>query len=143
MQRKLSPRDEYLLQEKQRVTDSATLLEKFQDLKALSVDIAYLDSEDRVRRGQMKYTVNVAHAKSVFRLSCPNRECVEGDFDLSSDLASAIAGRQPTVAGELVCPGWQSRTTIGRLPCRTILSYTLNLEYQEMAVPSAMDSAKR
>jgi len=143
MQRKLNPRDEYLLQEKQRVLDSATLQEKFQELKALTVDIAYLDSENRTRCGQMKYTVNVAHAKSVFRLSCPNHECVGGDFDLSTELATAIAGRHRTDTGELSCPGWQSRTTIGRLPCHTILRYTLNLEYQKLAAPEAMESAKR
>jgi hypothetical protein len=132
MQRKLSPRDEYLLQEKQRVKDSATLLERFQELKALTVQIAYFDAEDRGRRGEMKYTVNVAHAKSVFRVSCPNHECVEGDFDLSTDLANAIMAKHEDVTGELICQGWQSRTTIGRVPCHTILRYTLNLEYQEL-----------
>ena len=142
MQRRLSPRDEYLLQEKQRVNDSATLLAKFPELKALTVDIAYIDSETRAQRGQMKYTVNVAHAKSVFRFSCPNRECVEGDFDLSTKLATAIAGHEETVTGELGCPGWQSRTTIGQLPCRAILCYTLNLEYQEAAAPNEMESTK-
>ena len=133
MQKKLSPRAEYLLQENQRVQDSATLLEKFQELKALRVDIAYFDSENRARRGEMKYTVNVAHAKSVFRFSCPNSECVEGDFDLSADLVNAIAGRHPTVMGELICQGWRSRTTIDRLPCHMILRYTLNFEYQPVA----------
>jgi hypothetical protein len=143
MQRKLSPRDEYLLQEKQRVDDSATLQEKFPDLKTLTVDIAYLISENRIQRGQMKYTVNVAHAKSVFRLSCPNSECVEGDFDLSAELASVIRARLPAISGELVCQGWQSRTTIGQVPCRNILCYTLSLEYQEAAAPNEIASAKR
>jgi hypothetical protein len=133
MQRKLSPRDEYLLQEKQRVKDSATLLERFQELKALTVEIAYFDSEDRARRGEMKYTVNVTHAKSVFRVSCPNHECVQGDFDLSMELANAISGRREVVTGEQVCPGWQSKTTIGTLSCHNILRYTLSLEYQELA----------
>jgi hypothetical protein len=142
MQRKLSPRDEYLLQENQRVKDSATLLEQFQELKALSVEIAYFDSEDRGRRGQMKYTVNVAHAKSVFRVSCPNQECVEGDFDLSADLASAVAGRHSEVSGEHICQGWRSRTTIGRLSCHTILRYTLNLEYQALAGVDSIESRK-
>jgi len=128
MQRKLSPRGEYLQQENQRVKDSVTLLERFQELKTLSVEIAYFDSEDRARRGEMKYTVNVAHAKSVFRFSCPNNECVEGDFDLSTELANAVAGRQEEVSGELICQGWRSKTTIGRLPCHTIMRYTLNLE---------------
>ena len=137
MQRKLSPRDEYLLQEKQRVNDSATLQQKFQELKALTVNIAYLDSENRVQQGQMKYNANLAYAKSVFRFSCPNLECVHGDFDLSAELATAIAGRQRTVTGELSCPGWRSRTTIGRVPCHTILCYTLYMEYQEPAAPNA------
>jgi hypothetical protein len=130
MQRKLSPRAEYLQQERQRVQDSLSLSDRFQELKALTVAIAYFDSEDRARRGEMKYTANLAHAKSVFRVSCPNNECVEGDFDLSIDLANAIAGRHSAVAGELICQGWRNRTTIGRLPCHTILRYTLNLEYQ-------------
>lgn len=140
MQRKLSPRDEYLLQEKQRVNSSVSLLEKFEDLKALTVEIAYFDSEDSVRRGEMKYTVNVAHAKSVFRLSCPNSECVEGDFDLSMVLASAVAGRQEVVTGELICQGWRSKTTIGSQPCHTILRYTLEIEYQDAAVANSIES---
>lgn len=142
MQRKLSPRDEYLLQENQRVKDSVTLLERFQELKALTVEIAYFDSEDRVRRGEMKYTVNVAHAKSVFRFSCPNSECVEGDFDLSTELANAIGGRHEDVSGELICQGWRSKTTIGNLPCHTILRYTLSLEYQELAGVRSTESRK-
>jgi hypothetical protein len=129
MHRKLSPRDEYQLQEKHRVNNSVTLLEKFDGLKALTVEIAYFDSEDRIRRGEMKYTVNVAHAKSVFRISCPNRECVRGDFDISADLSDAIAGRHPAVSGELTCQGWCNRATIDRVPCHSILRYTLNLEY--------------
>ncbi len=143
MQRKLSPREEYLLQEKQRVNGSATLQEKFHALKALTVEIVYVDSEDRARRGQMKYTPNLAHARSVFRVSCSNLECVEGDFDLTSELAAAIAARLATVSGELICQGWRSRATIGRLCCNTILCYTLNLEYQELAAPNEMESAKR
>ena len=143
MQKKLNPRDEYLLQEKQRVDGSATLQEKFLDLKTLTVNIAYLDSKDRIQRGQMKYTVNIAHAKSVFRLSCPNPECVEGDFDLSAELASVIRARLPALSGELICQGWQSRTTIGQLPCGNILRYELNLEYQKQTEPNEIASAKR
>ena len=142
MQRKLSPREEYLIQEKQRVNESATLQEKFQELKALTVNIAYLDSEDRVQQGQMKYNANLAYAKSVFRFSCPNLECVHGDFDLSAELATAITRQQRTVTGELSCPGWQNRNTIGRLPCRSVLCYTLNMEYLEPASEKQMESAE-
>jgi hypothetical protein len=129
MQRKLSPRAEYLQQEHQRVKDSASLQERYRDLKSLTVEIAYFESEGRSRRGEMKYTVNLAHAKSLFRFSCPNNECVGGDFDLSTELANAVAARHETASGELVCQGWRSKTTIDNLPCHNILRYKLTIGF--------------
>jgi hypothetical protein len=129
MQRKLGPRAEYLQQEHQRVKDSASLQERYHDLKSLTVEIAYFESEGRARRGEMKYTVNLAHAKSLFRFSCPNGECVCGDFDLSTELANAIADREEEVTGELVCQGWRSRTTIDNVLCHNILRYKLSIGY--------------
>jgi hypothetical protein len=129
MQRKLSPRAEYLQQEHQRVKDSASLQDRYRELKNLTVEIAYFESEGRARRGEMKYTVNLAHAKSLFRFSCPNNECVGGDFDLSNELANAISGRHEDVSGELVCQGWRSKTTIDHLPCHNILRYKLSIGY--------------
>jgi hypothetical protein len=129
MQRKLSPRAEYLQQEHQRVQDSASLLDRFQELKALSVEIAFFDHQGLIRRGEMKYSVNLAHAKSRFRFSCPNGECVGGDFDLSIELAKAVAARQISAAGEMVCQGWRSRTMIDKLSCHNILRYKLSIGY--------------
>jgi hypothetical protein len=129
MQRKLSPRAEYLQQEHQRVKESASLLERYKALKDLTVEIAYFDEEGLIRRGEMKYTVNLAHAKSLFRFSCPNNECVGGDFDLSTELANAIAGGHEDVSGELVCQGWRSKTTIGNLSCHNIMRYKLSIGY--------------
>ena len=129
MQRKLSPRAEYLHEENQRVQDSPTLLDRFQELKTLTVEIAYFDCEGVIRRGEMKYSVNLAHAKSRFRFSCPNGECVGGDFDLSIELAKAVAARQASAAGEMVCQGWRNRATIDKLPCQNILRYKLSIGY--------------
>ena len=129
MPRKLSPRAEYLQQEHQRVKDSASLQERYRELKSLTVEIVYFESEGRARRGEMKYTVNLAHAKSLFRISCPNNECVGGDFDLSTELANAVAGRHETASGELVCQGWRSKTTIDNLLCHNILRYKLSIGY--------------
>ena len=104
MPRKLGPRAEYLQEQNQRVKDSASLQERYRDLKSLTVEIAYFDEGGFVRQGEMKYTVNLAHAKSLFRFSCPNNECVGGDFDLSTELGNAVAGqkecalRQPEAA---------------------------------------------
>jgi hypothetical protein len=129
MPRKLGPRAEYLQEQNQRVKDSASLQERYRELKSLTVEIAYFDEGGFVRRGEMKYTVNLAHAKSLFRFSCPNNECVSGDFDLSRELANAIAGRQEFTSGELICQGWRSRTTIDSVLCRNVLRYKLSIGY--------------
>ena len=128
-----SPRGEYLQQENLRVLESITLAAKFSALKSLTVDLGHYDPEGRSRHSQIKYTVNPDFAKSVFRLDCMNGECVCGDFDLSEALAKAVAARQATVTGEMICQGWLSKTTIDRVHCNNILRFKLTLSYGKRA----------
>lgn len=124
-----SPRGEYLQQENLRVQESLSLAQKFGDLKSLTVDLGLYDPEGKSRNSQIKYTVNLDYAKSVFRVACQNPECVRGDFDLSEALAEAVAGRHKVFTGELCCQGWRSKTAIDTLPCHNILRYTMTLDY--------------
>ncbi len=52
-----------------------------------------------------------------------------GDFDLTKELASAVAKKRTTVSGELSCQGWQNKTTIDAVHCHNILRYELKLAY--------------
>lgn len=126
---KLGPRAEYRRQEDERVKNSAPLAQRFTQLKSLTVDLAYSGPENLTPSGQLKYTVNLAHARSLFRFDCPNQECVQGDFDLSTHLANAVAAHHTTVSGQVVCQGWRSRTTIDQVSCGYILHYKLALGY--------------
>jgi hypothetical protein len=126
---KVGPRAEYRMQESERTKNSATLAEKFEQLKSLTVDLAYFGPESLIRTGQLKYTVNLAHARSVFRFDCPNPECVQGDFDLSADLANAVAAHQTTVTGEAVCRGWRNKAAIDSVLCGHVLRYKLTVGY--------------
>jgi len=128
-QQKFTPRADYRLQESQRTKESASLSEKYRELKSLTVELAYFSPEGVTRSSQIKYTVNPNHAKSVFRFDCPNSECIRGDFDLSEALAHAVAARQTTATGEMRCQGWLSKTTIDEIHCHNILRYKLSLEY--------------
>jgi len=124
-----SPRIEHLQQEHLRVQQSPTLLEKFPELKSITVDLAHYDPDGFTRNSQIKYTVNVAHAKSVFCVGCHNQECVRGGFDLSTALATAVAEGRSSASGEICCPGWRNRATIDTNPCGNILRYQLSLGY--------------
>lgn len=126
---RIGARAEYRLQQDQRIRDSVSLSKKFKKLKSLTVDLTYYSRKGATKNSHVKYTVNLAHAKSVFRFDCFNTECVGGDFDLSDKLASAVAGRLTTATGEICCQGWRSKATIGTVRCHNILRYTLSLAY--------------
>ena len=123
------PRFEYREQEEQRVKASPTLAESFRQLKLLIVDLGYYNADGLTKNSQIKYTPNLDHARSVFRIDCPNQGCVGGDFDLTEPLAAAVAAHRTAVSGEMCCQGWQSKTTIDTVHCHNILRYKLSLAY--------------
>jgi len=128
--KKTGPREEYHLQEGQRIKDSVTLSEKFRDLSSLTAELVFYDAGSLSKKSELKCTYNLDHAKSVFYFKCPNDECIRGDFDLSEDLARAVAEHRTTVTGKSCCQGWLSKTTIDRVHCHSVLQYTLGLAYR-------------
>jgi hypothetical protein len=98
-------------------------------LKSLTVDLDYNCPDDALKNRRLNYRVNLSNAKSVFRFSCPNDECIRGDFDLTRELANAVAKRRTTITGEMFCRGWRSKTTIGTVHCPNSLRYKLSLAY--------------
>jgi hypothetical protein len=138
---KPNPRREYREQERQRLEASATLAETFRALKSLTVDLAYFNQGSFMRNSQIKYTVNLAHAKARFCITCPNDRCVGGDFDLSAELAKAVAARRTTVSGELICQGWRSHAGIGEERCNNVLRYRLSAKYVRDTPPAEREEA--
>ena len=126
---KMGARAEYQLLEGQRVRESDSLAEKFKKLKSLTVEFTFLSSATDAQNTSVKYSVNLDNAKSVFRLNCPNHECVRGDFDLTKLLARAVAKRAKQVTGEMACQGWRNRQSIRSHRCDSVLRYKLRLGY--------------
>ena len=127
--RKTNPRAEYRLRETQRVNESISLAHKFPNLKSLKVDLAYFEPDGLTRTGEVRYNVNVEHAKSVFSFVCQSAECLAGDFDLSDAVAEAVAKRRKAVEGEVRCHGTRVRPKQEKSPCRKLLRYKLTLGY--------------
>ena len=133
---KPNPRTQYLHQQKLRVEASPALALQFKTLKSLTVDLGFYNPEGQTRSSQIKYKVNLEHARSVFRFACLNHECVCGDFDLSEVLATAVAAKRKTVIGEMHCPGWRSRSLIESQTCNNLLRYKLTLAFSPLRAPS-------
>lgn len=112
-----------------RIAGSTSLAGKFPRLKSLKVELVYCRPADVCKEHRLTYEVNLTNAKSVFLFTCPDGECMQGDFDLSDTLARAIDRRQRQVAGEVFCQGWQNQITSGRLQCQNSLQYKFWLTY--------------
>ena len=124
-----NPRTDYLRQENLRVEASPLLAKKYPSVKSLTVDLGYHDMDRPSRSSQIKYTVNLKNARSVFRIGCQNSDCVGGDFDLSETLAKAVRSRKTAVSDELCCRGWKNAATIDTVRCGRVLRYKLTLGY--------------
>lgn len=126
---RVDERKEYRQQEAQRISDSASLADRFPGLKSLSVLLACFDPRGVTKKSELTYRVNLTKAKSVFHFLCPNTTCIGGDFDLSEELATVVAEHGKTASGEVRCQGWQSKAAVGEVHCHHILRYTLSLGY--------------
>ena len=122
-------RFEHRTKEGQRVQAAPSLTDKYRKLKSLTVGLEYFDHDGAARNSQVKYTVNLDNAKSVFRFNCPNSECIRGDFDMTEELAKAVTRRQTRATGQISCQGWHDKTTINTERCHNVLRYTLSLGY--------------
>jgi len=105
------------------------MAEKFPRLKSLKVDLSYFEPDGLTRTGELRYKVNVEHAKSAFSFVCQSGDCLAGDFDLSNAVAEAVVKRCKTVEGEVRCEGTRGNPKSGRRPCHNVLRYKLTLGY--------------
>ncbi len=127
--RKTNPRAEYRLRENQRINESASLAAKFPKLKSLKVDLSYFEPDGLTRTGELRYKVNVEHAKSAFSFVCQNGECLAGDYDLSNAVAEAVVKRRRTAEGEVRCQGTRLKPKEEKRPCHNLLRYKLTFGY--------------
>ena len=126
---KRSQREEYRLQQRERIEASPSLAQKFPRLRALRVRLEFFDAAGKTKHRELKCALNVEHAKSELWFACPGVECSRGDFDLSEALGKAVAGRRKVAVGELRCAGTRKRGDRELVACGTVLRYKLNLNY--------------
>jgi hypothetical protein len=124
-----NPQQEYRLQQRERIEASPLMAVKFRRLKALRLTLEFFEAGGSSKHGEMKYKLNLEHAKSALWFACPGLECACGDFDLSEALAKAVAGRRKIATGEVRCLGTRKRGEREPAVCGTLLRYKLNLNY--------------
>jgi hypothetical protein len=113
----------------EREVSAGKLLARAPDLVAL--DIAMHESRPGscydnhfIRR------VVIAHASALFEVACSYADCKDGGYDLTREVLSALARRQPRFEGEQACRG---RCNV--IDCTRVLRYVATASYR--AAPDA------
>ncbi len=128
-QKRIGIRAEHLQEQHERVSVARSLAEEFPQLRTLTATLSRFSPDGLTCCSELKCTFNLGYAKALFLLACPNPECVGGNFDLSLELARAVAGHQQSTTGESRCQGWKNKATVGSIYCDHLLRYTLQLAY--------------
>ena len=124
-----NPRAEHHQAQRQRAEEALRMAEKYPQLKTLKLALEFVNRESMTKTTEMKYSANPEHAKSVLVFACPSSACWGGDFDLTAKLAEAVTKRRTKFSGEMHCLGSHKDASGQVVPCRSLLRYTLNLEY--------------
>jgi hypothetical protein len=109
---------------------SPTIAEMFPGVASLIIKMTFHeDGGDRVIESRTE-DGPISQRKAFFRIKCLQRECVNGGFDLTSAVASAIHLRKDTERGRLVCQGWQDQERVGKYHCLWDLEYEIIVKYK-------------
>jgi hypothetical protein len=65
----------------------------------------------------------------VLWFGCRGGECLRGDFDLSGELAKAVAGGRKVANGEMRWQGERKKGARDPAPCHALLRYKMSLNY--------------
>jgi len=86
---------------KNRASESTNsrIFHDFPAVEIFKVDLSFARPDGNTRSSEVKYSVNLAHAKSVFQFDCLTMNvCVR--FRLSDVLAKAVAAKKATSSGK-------------------------------------------
>ena len=110
---------------------SPIISEKYPNLKSLTIRMTFYDDSGNRQVGKVR-TWNVPlTAKAFFYKKCPMWECVNGGFDLSQAVDSAIQSGEDHTKGYLICWGWQDKERVGQFHCLTELHYEISVEHKQ------------
>jgi hypothetical protein len=120
---------ERLTNRRAREDEAGRLVERIPDLENLSIDIA--ESREGNTISETKYTLRVPlpGATALFEVTCSDRGCKEGGYDITREVLFALRDRKERFEGQVSCQG-----QCGRGPCTRVLHYVGSATYK---TPSA------
>ena len=114
------------VERRRREQEAPRLAHEVPGLKSLRIEVV-----EHLPTGSSKHVklVVVDHAPALFVLPCGDRDCHDGDHDLTHEVMRALRARQKELSGESRCEG-----TVRSGNCNRSISYHVAAEYALSAV---------
>lgn len=107
---------------RRREDDAPRIAAVFPNLLGLKISV-----EERAATATPKYIrrIVVTHAPALFILPCSDPHCSDGGHDVTTEMTQAIRSEKKVFEGTHECGG-----TIGSTPCRRVIWFSAEAEYQ-------------
>lgn len=96
---------------------TATLAELHPGVDEIGVELRFMLPSGQPHSSPHK-RIFVPDMQAYFEVQCPERDCVDGGFDLGAAVGTAVSDKKHEATGTLSCSG-----TRGREPCGLTLEY--------------------
>jgi hypothetical protein len=104
--------------------------EKYPSVTHLSLSLSI-----RAPNNELEPTLNGrsfgSDARAYFRFKCKNVDCVDGGFDLSSEIDGMVRQHAGEISGRHVCQGWESRKMVDQRRCLYELNFKALARYRD------------
>lgn len=108
---------------------SSIISEAFPSVSSITIKQTFWDDSGNNQIGNKKiWDMNVKTARLFFIIKCP-QNCIDGGYDITSEIISMLDKVESFRVGKLVCQGWQDEERINKFHCLTTLEYEINIEY--------------
>ena len=95
-------------------------------LQSLSLTLKDVREENGIPGKERTQHVIVERAAALFEIPCAELKCVDGGYDITSDVMNALRRRRDTFEGSTQCRG-----TVGQGACRCTLFFVARAVYRQ------------
>lgn len=108
---------------------SGFIKDRYPFVKKIVFEFHYHDIDGLAKDSEETFYKNPEHY-AYFQFECPYKECINGGFDLRTEIFDMLKNKKVKISGKKICMGWQDRERIGKHRCLCELTYKIKADYK-------------
>ncbi len=110
---------------------SPIISEAYPSVSSISIKKTYYDDSSNNQIGEIEvWNLPITTMRMYVDIKCILRSCIDGGFEITSDIISMIGKKETQRKSKLVCQGWQDEERVGHYYCLSTLEYEINITYK-------------